>query len=1406
MIKSNIALFLLATSALASPALAQSAPTAPPPVHRTVDDYGVDLLTGQFHFSLTEAEMGFGEGAISLKRYWDSGFHDNWSNGIFFATDGTVFVQLGNLSDTFKLSGGVYVSQTGNGATLSNSLLYTSSQGTKIQYAQLSPTEGFPLNGTACPGGGSATCAIPLSVTKPNGTVFTINWDFVDKCSDPPQCTIGQVSYYRFRGVSSSAGYSFTVNYVTNNPGNFNAPQTNWYIKTGATFANSVTACDTSCPSVTYSTSGGVTTITDALGRAWQLTQVSQLSGIRRPGETSDSTTVTYGTGGVVVSSVAHDGVTLNYSRTVAGNVSTMTVTDPLSHSKVITGDLTKGQITSVKDELNRTTSYGYDTQGRLTSTTNPEGDGTTLVLDARGNATQVKQRPKTGSASPLLITTYTYPSSCTNQVTCNKPTQVKDPANNITTIAYNATHGGVTTVTRPAPTTGAVQPQTRVTYTQITSATGALVYMPTKVSACQTLASCTNALDESKVSYAYNSNLLPTTATRANGTGTVTSASSLTYDPAGNLKTVDGPLSGTADTTRYRYDADRELIGVTSPDPDGAGTMKMRAIRVTYRGDGQVSKQELGTVNSQSDPDWALFAPLQTIDIGFDTNARPITQTLSASGTTFAITRTNYDALGRVNCTAQRMNLASDPTNACTLGTVGSFGSDRIAKAIYDNASQLTQVQVGVGTTDAANERTLTYSNDGDLATLKDAENNLTTYEYDEYDRPLKTRYPNPTKGSGTSSTTDYEQVGYDTRSNVTSFRNRAGETIGFTRDNLNRVTLKDLPGTEPDVTYGYDNLNRLTSATQTGNALSFGYDALSRKTSEGGANGTTTFAYDAADEKTGVTYSTNGGGSALTVNYAYLLTGELDTIKQSTTTLADYSYDNLGNRTGVTYEGGTAQAFGYDPVSRLASLTNDLSGTTNDLSVTFGYNPASQIIQTVRTGDAYAFSGYANQNTAGVANGLNQLTSVGGANASYDSKGNLTSDPISGKAYGYSSENLLTSGSGSVSAAYDPMTRLAQIIGSATTNFAYDGTGALAEYDGGGALQRRFVFDPTTGQPVVQYEGAGFASTDRRYLSTDERGSVISVVDGAGTLIGLNAYDEYGIPRATNVGRFQYTGQRWLSDLSLYDYKARMYSPGLGRFVQTDPNGYYEGPNVYNYVLGDPVNLVDPLGLCAEGEVPVYDSGSRLPRCVPKGSGDSGGVAPGLSPGLPTSFLGGGVLGGFFEWVSGSVTSAGTGSSGSITITGGSWQWVSSINFGSGFGRSFSDLANDVFLCGGYSRGLAAGACFTAHDAYVYGGITAPGPEIQLGYAPGGADAYVSGLTVSGNGLPGFGISPTTQAYAWTVGTPLGGATYAVSVRDAGSAIGQAINGGYAYFSNLGSVMSRGFYDMAGRPYGPR
>ncbi|MBA4307326.1 MAG: hypothetical protein C0429_11370 [Sphingopyxis sp.] len=71
--------------------------------------------------------------------------------------------------------------------------------------------------------------------------------------------------------------------------------------------------------------------------------------------------------------------------------------------------------------------------------------------------------------------------------------------------------------------------------------------------------------------------------------------------------------------------------------------------------------------------------------------------------------------------------------------------------------------------------------------------------------------------------------------------------------------------------------------------------------------------------------------------------------------------------------------------------------------------------------------------------------------------------------------------------------------------------------------------------------------------------------------------------------AGRFLYTAQAYIPEVGLYYYKARFYSPTLGRFLQADPIGYNDGINWYNYVGGDPVNKADPSGLCAPPATPA-------------------------------------------------------------------------------------------------------------------------------------------------------------------------------------------------------------------------
>ena len=72
------------------------------------------------------------------------------------------------------------------------------------------------------------------------------------------------------------------------------------------------------------------------------------------------------------------------------------------------------------------------------------------------------------------------FDTTCTNAVTCNEPNSVTDPRGNVTNYTYDAIHGGVTRVTKPAPTgvPGSISPELRYSYTQLTSSSGDVVYM----------------------------------------------------------------------------------------------------------------------------------------------------------------------------------------------------------------------------------------------------------------------------------------------------------------------------------------------------------------------------------------------------------------------------------------------------------------------------------------------------------------------------------------------------------------------------------------------------------------------------------------------------------------------------------------------------------------------------------------------------------------------------------------------------------------------------------------------------------------------------------------------------------------------------------------------------------------
>jgi len=614
--------------------------------------------------------------------------------------------------------------------------------------------------------------------------------------------------------------------------------------------------------------------------------------------------------------------------------------------------------------ELNRTTGYTYDTSGNVLTKTITDTSVTPNVArtwsytyNSYGQAL-TEDGPRTDASD---ITTYTY-YNCSTGYQCGQLQTVTNALGQITTYNTYNTHGQPLTITDPngIVTTLTYDTRARLTSRAVGSETTTFEYWPTGLLKKVTLPDNSYLLytydnahrlykiedgSSNRIQYTLDamgnrtaenvydpSSVLTRTHTRvinslnqlwkdigAAGTAAVTTA--FTYDSNGNQTNINAPLSRNtvnaydelnrlkqitdpaSGVTQFGYDANDNLTSVADP--------RSLATNYTYTG--------FGDLKTQVSPDTGTTT--NTYDSGGNLN----TSTDARS----AITTYTYDALNRVATAAFKIGATTDQTITYTYDA-GTNGKGHLTGAsdanhslawTYDALGRVT----GKGQTIGAVTKSVGYGyTSGRLATITMPSGQIVTYGYNSNNQVTSV-----TVGATTVlSAVTYQPFGpvtgwtwgnattmarsFDTDGKLSQFNSGGLKTYAY--DDAFRITgITDTVTAANSYTYGYNSLDRITSASKTGTTYGWTYDANGNRLTQTGS-GAATYTVSGANNRissiTGGlarTYSYDAAGNTLgytTATAAYNNRGRMKTLVKASVT-ATYVYDALGQR--IKQSGGT-------------------------------------------------------------------------------------------------------------------------------------------------------------------------------------------------------------------------------------------------------------------------------------------------------------------------------------------------------------------------------------------------------------------------------------------------------------------------------------------------------------------
>jgi RHS repeat-associated protein len=846
------------------------------------------------------------------------------------------------------------------------------------------------------------------------------------------------------------------------------------------------------------------------------------------------------------------------------------------SRGRLLTKSISGSGITT------RTTTYTRDGSGRINAATHPDGSteawtynsfGQPLTHTRKNGEVEYLSYDITGRCLSFTnaagkVTTLTYDS-------LDRVASVTDPLNRTTSFLYNE-RGKVIKQTHP---------------------------------------------DATWVEFEYDDadNLI----TRIDELGNVWSK---TYDELRNVLTETDPLGR---TTTYSYaDNSPGACGTcqSGGKPALITTPAGRQIRFTY-------DLEWNLISSTVAPGTVDEA---TTQYAYDQLGNLI-QTLAPGGSNTTHTYDNRnrqltttDPLGRVLTMtynrAGNMLTEKRPNNGITSYTYDL--ADRIL-SITDPKSQTTS---------------FTYDAEGNKVSLTDARSHTYSWVFDELNNPTRANYPNSSyeawtyddagqriisrSRNGAIATSTFDQRGRETSIDwsdstpdvVRTFdavgrlltSANSGSTSSYTYDYAGQQLSETqyLNGIAPSlpaytVSYTYDlDGNRATVTYPGSSVVSYTYT---------GRNQVETISEGAPPPLAGYTYNVsgtrasraleNGVVTGYSYDAAYQLTGVSHSVSAVLTQTRAYQYNNVGNRTAMQVDGGSWDVYGYDAVDQITSAKYQASssgGASPQRSVSYDWDAVGnrEQVQDVPAVGSTVTDVYA------TANSVNQYPTINGSTVTHDNNGNLTAarllnasaNPVS--SLSYDSQNRLLSvqnGSDTVTSTYDTRNRVtSRTINSVTTYFLWDNWNLIEERDASGSQIRRYVHGADVDELLMMVDTSG-----GKYYQQDALGNVTAITDDTGAIIESYLYDVFGkatiLDATSNVltttvvnNRFLYTGREYIAEAGIYDYRNRVYSPVLGRFLQTDPIRFKAGDvNIYRYVNNNSGNYTDPNGLSIIGAI---------------------------------------------------------------------------------------------------------------------------------------------------------------------------------------------------------------------------